>query len=167
MKKRPMNPLLSVLMEAGIKITYLEDEGHFPFKIESESVSFNEIEIDTNLSSQFSSALLMARVLLSNGLKVKMIGQRNASSYIKITLSMMKQFGITVVHDDNVCTVPNDAFYHISKNDIEPDLLGAYYFYAMAVLLGTSVTVKKVHLNSIQERLSFDSSKGIGMPCRR
>ncbi len=155
MKKRPMNPLLSVLKEAGVKITCLEEEGHFPFKIESEAVSSSEIEIETNLSSQFSSALLMAGVLLPNGLRVKMLGQRSTSSYIKITLSMMKQFGITVVQEGSVCTVPNDDSYHIPEYNIEPDLSGACYFYGMAALLGTSVTVKQVHQNSMQGDIKF------------
>lgn len=155
MKKRPMEPLLSVLREAGVKITCLEEEGHFPFILESEHVSAKEISIDTNLSSQFASALLMAGVLLPEGLKVKMLGQRTGGSYIKITLSMMKQFGITVEQNGAECSVPKDSKYHIASYDIEPDVSGACYFYAMAALLGIAVTVKNVHLDSMQGDIKF------------
>lgn len=155
MKKRPMEPLLSVLREIGVSIDCLEEEGHFPFKICSNGVKAEEISMDTNISSQFVSALLMAGIMLPNGLKVKMKGNRIEGAYIRITLSMMEQFGITVTKSGNVCNVPNNCHYNIDTYNIEPDLSGACYFYAMAPLLQTSVIVKmyiiilyKVILNS-------------------
>ena len=91
MKKRPMEPLLTELRKAGVKITCLEKEGHFPFVIESENVSIREITIDTNISSQFASALLMSATLLENGLTLHMSGERSSGAYVLMTLSMMKQ----------------------------------------------------------------------------
>jgi 3-phosphoshikimate 1-carboxyvinyltransferase len=155
MKKRPMEPLLSVLRNIGVSINCLEEEGHFPFELCSTGVNIEEIAMDTNISSQFVSALLMAGVLLPNGLKVQMLGERIAGAYIRITLSMMEQFGITVVQNGNVCNVPNNNHYHINTYNIEPDVSGACYFYAMAPLLGTSVIVKNVHFSSIQGDIQF------------
>ena len=39
MKKRPMEPLITMLREAGVKIECLEEEGHFPFDIHSNGIS--------------------------------------------------------------------------------------------------------------------------------
>ena len=57
--------------------------------VAQEENEMSEITIDTNLSSQFASALLMAACLLPTGLKIHLTGSRTAGSYIKMTLAMM------------------------------------------------------------------------------
>lgn len=69
--------------------------------VAQEENEMSEITIDTNLSSQFASALLMAACLLPTGLKIHLTGSRTAGSYIKMTLAMMKQFGIQVKQTEN------------------------------------------------------------------
>lgn len=155
MKKRPMKPLLDLLRDLGVKVNCLEKEDHFPFEIHSKGINTNEITMDTTVSSQFVSALLMSSVMLKDGLKIKMSGTRTTGSYIKLTISMMKQFGISVSQEGNVCFVNQSTSYEKALYEIEPDLSGACYFYAMAVLLGISVVVKKVHANSIQGDIKF------------
>lgn len=155
MKKRPMEPLLTVLREAGVKIKCLEQEGHFPFQMQSDGIRKNEMEIDTNLSSQFASALLMAGVLLPGGLTLKMSGDRMEGAYIRITQKMMEQFGIKVEKTGSECFIPGKCAYHRDEYAIEPDVSGACYFYAMAPLLQTDVLVKNVHLNSLQGDIKF------------
>lgn len=155
MKKRPMEPLLSILRQSGVKIHCLEEEGHFPFTLCSNGIDVEEIAMDTNISSQFVSSLLMAGQLLPKGLRIHMSGNRVKGAYIRTTLSMMKQFGIKVTQEGSVCTVPNGCNYSIEAYNIEPDVSGACYFYAMAPLLGTSVIVKNVHYNSIQGDIQF------------
>ena len=155
MKKRPMEPLFSILRQSGVSIHCLEEEGHFPFKLCSNGVGIEEIAMDTSISSQFVSSLLMSGILLPNGLKIQMLGNRAKGAYICTTLCMMEQFGIKVTQDGSVCTVPNGCHYSIETYNIEPDVSGACYFYAMAPLLGTSVIVKNVHYNSIQGDIKF------------
>lgn len=76
MKKRPMKQLIDSLKDLGVTVNCLEEEGHFPFEIHSSGINSNEVEIDTTISSQFVSALLMSGVLLPEGLKIKMSGSR-------------------------------------------------------------------------------------------
>lgn len=150
MKKRPMEPLLRELRKAGVRITCLEQKGHFPFVIESDKPSVREIEIDTNISSQFASALLMSATLLKDGLRVRLLGERSKGAYILMTLAMMEQFGIRVTVNEAVCTVEKGQDYGLSEYVIEPDMSAACYFYAMAVILNRQVTVLGTHLNSMQ-----------------
>lgn len=145
MKKRPMEPLLTELRKAGVKITCLEKEGHFPFVIESENVSIREITIDTNISSQFASALLMSATLLENGLILHMSGERSSGAYVLMTLSMMEQFGIQVVKNGADCEITAGQSYGLAEYDIEPDMSAACYFYAMATILNRKVTVLGTH----------------------
>ena len=70
MKKRPMKPLLDALIKLGALISYDEAEGHFPFTIDSRTVKGGEISLDTGISSQFLSAVVMTGFLLPDGLKV-------------------------------------------------------------------------------------------------
>ena len=53
MCKRPMEPLLTILQQAGVQITYRGEEGHFPFVMKSVNVTWKEVSIDTKISSQF------------------------------------------------------------------------------------------------------------------
>lgn len=175
MAKRPMQPLLSVLEKGGARFEYLGEEGHFPFRMHAHDLKLTDVEIDTSLSSQFASALLMAGCLLPDGLHLKMTGSRTAGSYIRMTLAMMAQFGITYEEMDveasnaagatesENCTVQAARIYHIPGGQkfglneflIEPDLSGAAYFYSLAPLFGTDVLVRNVHRPSLQGDMRY------------
>lgn len=155
MCKRPMEPLLSILKNNGVEFTFKGEEGHFPFCMKSQGCTMKEITVDTGVSSQFASALLMSGVLVKTGLKVHLTGDRTMGSYIKMTLSMMRQFGIDFAHKGNTCFVPYQKSFGHVEYQIEPDVSGACYFYAMAPLLKTEVTVQHVHKNSLQGDIKF------------
>ncbi|MGF7143009.1 3-phosphoshikimate 1-carboxyvinyltransferase [Anaerotaenia torta] len=155
MERRPMEPLIASLHDMGVSVNCLKEEGHFPFEIHSRGIAAEEITMDTSISSQFVSALLMAGVLSPRGVRVRMSGSRKAGAYIKLTLAMMKQFGIEVAQEGNVCYVPHNLTYHITSYQVEPDVSAACYFYAMAPLLGIAVTVKGVHDASMQGDIKF------------
>ncbi len=157
MCKRPMEPLLSILQNAGVEITYKGEAGHFPFVMKSEKPDMKEVTIDTKISSQFASALLMSGVLMEEGLIVHMAGDRTEGSYIKMTLAMMEQFGISVEREGNSVKVPKNKIFGLEEYQIEPDVSGACYFYAMAPLLKTDVIVKNVHRSSLQGDIKFIS----------
>ena len=110
--------------------------------VEQEENEMSEITIDTNLSSQFASALLMAACLLPMGLKIHLTGSRTAGSYIKMTLAMMKQFGIRVEQTENCYEIAHQEGWGLTEYEVEPDVSAACYFYAMVPLLKTSVIVK-------------------------
>ncbi|MBU5317531.1 3-phosphoshikimate 1-carboxyvinyltransferase [Clostridium bornimense] len=163
MKKRPMRQLVEALRSVGVIVNCLDEEGHFPLQIHSNGIKCNEIEMDTTVSSQFVSALLMAGIMLPQGLKLKIVGSRTDGAYIKLTLSMMKQFGIDVICDKNEFYIPHNLSYKRVNYKIEPDVSGACYFYAMSPLLGVDVVVKNIHLDSIQGDIKFlDVLKQLG-----
>lgn len=155
MCKRPMQPLLKILSDAGVEFVFKGQEGHFPFLMKSDSINLSEVMIDTSISSQFASALLMSGVIIKSGLNITTFGDRTEGSYIKMTLRMMKQFGIEVVKEGNTYQVPYTNTFGRKEYQIEPDVSGACYFYAMAPLLKTDVFVKNVHMNSMQGDIRF------------
>lgn len=123
--------------------------------VAQEENEMSEITIDTNLSSQFASALLMAACLLPTGLKIHLTGSRTAGSYIKMTLAMMKQFGIQVKQTENCYEIAHQEGWGLTEYEVEPDVSAACYFYAMVPLLKTSVIVKGVQEKSLQGDIQF------------
>lgn len=155
MCRRPMQPLLDLLSDAGVEFIYQGEKGHFPFLMKSGKLSLREVTVDTGISSQFASALLMSGVLLEDGLTVTMAGDRTEGAYIKMTLAMMEQFGIEVNRKGNSCRVSHNACFGLKEYQVEPDVSGACYFYAMAPLLKADVLVKNVHMDSLQGDIKF------------
>lgn len=123
--------------------------------VAQEENEMSEITIDTNLSSQFASALLMAACLLPKGLRIHLTGSRTAGSYIKMTLAMMKQFGIQVKQTENCYEIAHQEGWGLAEYEVEPDVSAACYFYAMVPLLKTSVIVKGVQEKSLQGDIQF------------
>ena len=123
--------------------------------VAQEENEMSEITIDTNLSSQFASALLMASCLLPKGLRIHLTGSRTAGSYIKMTLAMMKQFGIQVKQTENCYEIAHQEGWGLAEYEVEPDVSAACYFYAMVPLLKTSVIVKGVQEESLQGDIQF------------
>lgn len=156
MAKRPMEPLLSVLERGGAQIEYRGERGHFPFVLHAHDVRLEEVEIDTSVSSQFASALLMAGTLLKGGLCVRMTGSRTSGSYIRMTLAMMEQFGIAVTRPEEVVyRIAGGQSFGLEQYAVEPDVSGASYFYSLAPLLGVDVLVRNVHRNSMQGDIRY------------
>ena len=162
MRKRPMEPILKILEKLNVKFRYNNEAYHFPFELDSQFAEeftdkngMSEITIDTNLSSQFASALLMAACILPTGLKIHLTGSRTAGSYIKMTLAMMKQFGICVKQSENCYEILHQEGWGLTEYEVEPDVSAACYFYAMVPLLKTSVIVKGVQEDSLQGDIQF------------
>lgn len=159
MKKRPMKPLLDALIKLGALISYDEAEGHFPFTMDSRAVRGGEISLDTCISSQFLSAVVMTGFLLSDGLKVNIAGGRESLPYVDMTARVMESFGMKpdVVCENGVVSyiLSGGRAYKGREYEIEPDVSAACYFYAMAEILGCRAQVKNVHLDSIQGDIEF------------
>lgn len=159
MKKRPMKPLLDALIKLGALISYDEAEGHFPFTIDSRAVRGGEISLDTCISSQFLSAVVMTGFLLPDGLKVNIAGGRESLPYVDMTARVMESFGMKpqVVSENGVVSyiLKDGDTYKGREYEIEPDVSAACYFYAMAEILGCRAQVKNVYLDSIQGDIEF------------
>lgn len=165
MRKRPMEPLISDLRKAGVKITCTGEEGHFPFIIKSDGIHISEMTSNTDVSSQFASAMIMASPLLEGGLKLNLEGSRTNGSYINITLRMMSQFGFEYERNGDTVIIKKGQGINPGCYDIEPDMSAACYFYAISPICGRKMQVYGVHPDSMQGDFQFIKTLE-GMGCK-
>ena len=154
MKRRPMKEILDLLREAGVQIECLEEADRFPFRLRSGGITASSITADTEKSSQYASALLMAAGALDHPFTLRLTGPRTHGSYIGITLRLLTAFNVPFERKgDEIVVSPSDnppAHY-----EIEPDVSGACYFYALSLLFRTRVLVRGVQQDSMQGDMKF------------
>jgi len=134
MKQRPIGILVDALTKLGANIIYLEKEGYPPLEIgEPMPNELNELIIPANISSQFISALLLIAPQRRRGLKLILDGEIVSLPYLKMTLDLMKEFGIDYTFTENIIEVANQH-YTPKDHKVESDWSAASYYYAMAAL---------------------------------
>lgn len=152
MQRRPME-LLAELERAGVVVEYEGERGHFPFRIRSDGLHAQSLTVDTDLSTQYASGLLLAAAI-SHPLTLHLTGSRTDGSYIRMTLLLMEKFGATFHREGNtVSVIPSP--HNPPLVEIEADLSGACYFYAMALLFSTRVLVRRIHSDTWQGDKKF------------
>lgn len=161
MKKRPMKELFSALASLGSSFTFPQNEGFLPVVFHNPApLTSTEVTVDIDKSSQFLSALLISACLFPNDFTVHITGS-HGMAYIDMTIAMMKQFGVLVEKKDAATFfIPGGQSYTARDYFIEPDFSAACYFYAMAPLLGVSMTVPHIPEQSLQGDVQFLSVLG-------
>ncbi len=150
LKERPIKPLVDALKLLGAEIHYLENEGFAPIKINGKKLSCKEpIELETSLSSQFLSALLLISTEIEHGLKVEYDTELNSKPYVMMTIQMLEKSGIKVIQKNNLIHIPQQK--HKKTNyQIESDWTAASYWYALVSMGYTSIELKGLKENSLQ-----------------
>ncbi len=105
MKQRPIGELVTALKSLGANITYLEKEGFPPLLIRGQKLAGGNIEIDSGVSSQFVSALLLIAPSLEKGLTLTLKGRTVSMPYIDMTVSLLRSVGVLVEQKENLIQV--------------------------------------------------------------
>lgn len=150
MKKRPINDLVNALRLLGADIDYLEQEGFPPLKICGRPLVGGEVPIDSGLSSQFVSSLLMIAPILKNGLDLHLIGPLISAPYIQMTLDLMSDYGIkSSWNGDFIRVFPGE--YVPRSYRVEPDWSSISYLFELVALSNAGrICVEIVDLESVQ-----------------
>ena len=156
MKKRPMKELFTALSSLGSTFSFTEKEDFLPVEFANDApLSATEVTVDIDKSSQFLSALLISACLFPGDFTVHITGT-HGMAYIDMTVAMMQQFGVRVEKPDaTTFFIPGGQSYTAKDYFIEPDMSAACYFYAMAPLLGISMTVPHIPKQSLQGDVQF------------
>lgn len=133
MKNRPIGQLVDALRQLGASIDYMEKEGFPPLKISGVLPKKNVVEIDGSISSQFISALLLVAPSFPEGLTIKLRGKVISSSYIHLTLDLMRQLGVESDWQNDEIMIRHQEYHQISYR-VESDWSAASYWYEMVAL---------------------------------
>lgn len=150
MQQRPISILVEALRKMGAQIEYTGVEGYPPLKITGTALKGGVIELDGSISSQYISAILMIAPTVQGGVTLRLMNKITSRSYIEMTLSLMKKFGIKYQWNGNEIKI-NEQNYKPVKYSVEADWSGASYWYAMAAMAETcDLNLKGLYLNSLQ-----------------
>ena len=114
---------------------YLENEGFPPLEIYGSRLVGGSIDIPASVSSQYISALLMIAPYMEKGLEIRLTGKVVSSSYIDMTLQIMREFGAEVGREDTVIGVKPGEYRSVPYR-VESDWSAASYFYELLAIAG-------------------------------
>ena len=111
MKERPIGALVTALQAAGADISYVEKEGYPPLRIRGKQLEGGTLALPSNISSQYVSALLMIAPTMRRGLQLELVGKVASAPYIRMTMQVMKAFGVEAKWEKNIISVVRDQRY--------------------------------------------------------
>jgi len=133
MKQRPIGVLVEALRGLGAEITYLEEEGFPPLQIEGRSIIGSEVTMDSAISSQFISALILIAPCLDKGLTIHLTDKVVSRPYIEMTLKALRHFGINAEHKPKSIDIEAGE-YNSGNLKVEADWSSASYWYSIVAL---------------------------------
>ncbi|MCJ7467646.1 MAG: 3-phosphoshikimate 1-carboxyvinyltransferase [Maribacter sp.] len=152
MTERPIKVLVEALRILGAEIEYLQNEGFPPIRIRGKNLPKNRVSLPANISSQYISSLLLIAPKMTKGLELELIGTITSVPYIKMTLGLLNQIGITTSFDGNIITVAPKKSIDPIVVVVESDWSSASYFYSMVALsdVGSEIILSAYKKNSLQ-----------------
>lgn len=163
MRQRPISVLVDALRQLGAEIFYLGEEGFPPLKICGKRLAGGDINVDSTVSSQFVSALMMIAPTMTTGLSIRLVGEVASLPYIDLTISMMLRAGIDAERcGDTIIIAPGK--YLPTELKAERDWSAASFWYEIVALTGGFVTLSGLDLDSMQpDRRNIELFESMGV----
>lgn len=156
MKERPIYDLVDALLTIGADISYEESDGYPPVKINAHGLKGGTVNVRGNISSQYLTALLICAPYCETPLHIHVEGKLISVPYIKLTLDVMRNFGIDV-REENLTDfyVPKGVYKSPGDYNVEGDASSASYPLAAAAIGKGKVRVLGVGSESSQGDVGF------------
>jgi 3-phosphoshikimate 1-carboxyvinyltransferase len=153
MQNRPIKILVDALNTIGADIKYLDKIGYPPLRIKGKEFNTGKLSLDSDVSSQYISALLLIGSSLKNGLEINLKGHITSKPYIMMTLSLLKQLGVLYSFKDNVIKIKSFNDLSVKKIiKVESDWSSASYYYSFVALspINTEIILSSFNITSLQ-----------------
>ncbi len=139
MQKRPIQPLVDALRQLGV--TAVAPTGCPPVTIEGKGdFPGTEVTLDSGLSSQYLSAVLMLAAGGSHPVEIRLAGDNiGARGYVDLTLAGMSHFGARYEQLSPGAWRVEGTGYTARDFHVEPDASAATYLWAAAALTGGDI----------------------------
>ncbi len=153
MKQRPIGILVDALRKLGADIKYMEAEEYPPLKIKGRELQLNWVELESGVSSQYITALMLIGSMIKGGLTIQLRGKPTSVPYIKMTQKLLSRVGIKCSFEDGRIMVEEYGKMNNAVDvTVESDWSSASYFYSLAALssIGTRIKLRSYRDNSYQ-----------------
>jgi 3-phosphoshikimate 1-carboxyvinyltransferase len=150
LNNRPIKPLVDALRQLGASIDYLEKENYPPVNLKYTEKKSNEVRFDSNISSQFVSALLMIAPALPNGLIIHLPIDQVSYSYIDMTISLMRKFGVEVEHESNRISIHPSKYIPIAYRVLSDWSAVIFWIGFLAIAGKGKVVINDLKADNIQ-----------------
>ncbi|MBT9568318.1 MAG: 3-phosphoshikimate 1-carboxyvinyltransferase [Thiobacillus sp.] len=157
MHERPIGDLVDALQLLGARIDYLGEDGFPPLKIHPADLAGDTTQVRGNVSSQFLTGLMMALPLRQRATTIEVVGELISKPYIRITLAMLRRFGVYIAQDgwQRFGVLAEARYQSPGEIWVEGDASSASYFLAAGAIGGGSVRVEGVGRDSVQGDVRF------------
>ncbi len=161
LRARPMGPIFAAVRALGAEVLEEGTPGHLPVTVRrvrppgSDGSGPTRVTIAGDVSSQFTSGLLLAAPCLPDGLHIDLIPPVVSLPYLDLTVAVMEAFGATVRRPDGTTYEVEMSGYGARDFSVEPDASAASYFFATAAITGGRVRVEGLGPTSLQGDLAF------------
>ncbi|MBD3190993.1 MAG: 3-phosphoshikimate 1-carboxyvinyltransferase [Candidatus Heimdallarchaeota archaeon] len=149
LKERPIHDLLKGLQQLGVKSEFLGEKGKLPIKICSQ-LHGGITRMRGDISSQFISSLLISAPYAKKDITIIPTTPLKSEPYIRLTIEIMKEFGIMVKRTNNRFQVKAGQRYSAKDYSVEGDFSSASYFLAAAAILGGVIRISNLNWESQQ-----------------
>lgn len=157
LQARPMGPGLEALRALGASVA-TGPEGRLPATFAGPPITGGTVQVAGDVSSQFLSGLLLAGPVLQDGIEVALTTDLVSRPYLDLTLRTMADFGaqIDIAADGDRYRVAGSGYVAPDPAyRLEPDASAASYFFALAALTGSTITVPGLGPGAVQGDLAF------------
>jgi 3-phosphoshikimate 1-carboxyvinyltransferase len=143
---RPMR-MVEALVALGAQCE--TNNGYSPIRVKG-AMSGGKIDIDGAQSSQFLTGLLLSLPLCKEDSTIA-VSHLKSKPYAEMTVDILKKFGITVSHDENLeeFYIKGNQQYTPCTCTVEGDWSGAAFFLVAGAIAGT-IKVRGLHIDSCQ-----------------
>lgn len=154
--RRPVSEMIEALRALGAEISFTGN-GSFPMTIKGGSLKGGETEISGKKSSQFVSGLLIAAPLAKEPVTIRITDHIVQADYVRITLAMMRDFGVKVDYDDaDLREFRIEPQNYIACDIVlEADASTATYFFGIAAATRSEITITNLNPDTLQPDIGF------------
>ncbi len=160
--ERPFDIYENLFTQKGV--TYSDTEGKMPIKL-SGRLEPGKYSLPGDVSSQFVSGLLFTLPLLEDSSEINITGKMESIPYIQMTLNVLKDFGIEIVHEDDYRTFVingRQSYKSIPSYVVEGDWSQAAFFCVMGAISG-QIIIEGLNINSLQgDKIIVDILRNMG-----
>ncbi len=145
--QRPMGGALEILKAKGVEYYHPDDGRILPLEITGE-LSSAKYDVDSSITSQYLSGLLMALPAFSKNGVINAVGNFESKGYVDMTIKTVGEFGVTIT-GDNPYIIPRNKGLRACATGIEGDWSNASYYLVMNAM-GANLRISGLDMETKQ-----------------